>query len=251
MAAVPPTLLDIARAVGRDVRATLDGELGPQSLDELIDEVHALAGTLVERLRGPQTPRRRLPVCRAGCDSCCRVHAVFVAPAEALRIASYLRATRKAAGIARLRKRIDALCARIAEMSVADRARAAVPCPLLDTKTGACTVHPVRPLLCRGYNSYDRPACEHQCATGDLSAVPPFDSVQASACKHVFAGLVLGAGPGRVSGPLELVHAMRAALASDDVEDEWLAGEPVFDAAETRIGREKAPEWRAFLESER
>jgi hypothetical protein len=152
--------------------------------------------------------------------------------------------------MARLRGRNERLCARVAEMSVADRARAAVPCPLLDTKKGTCTVHPVRPLLCRGYNSYDVAACERQCATGDLSLVPPFDSLQASATKHVFAGLVLGAGPRRVSGPLELVHAMRAALASDDVAASWLAGEPVFDASETRIGREKAPEWRAFLESE-
>jgi Fe-S-cluster containining protein len=245
-----PTLLDIVRAVGHDVRATLDGELGPQSLDDLVDEVYGLAGTLVERLRPPQKPARKLPVCRAGCDSCCRVHAVFVTPAEALRIASHLRATRSTSEIKRLRKRIETLCGRVAEMSVEDRARAAVPCPLLDEKTGNCTVHPVRPLLCRGYNSYDAAVCDRQCAKGDLSIVPPFDSVQARAYKHVFAGLVLGAGPRRVSGPLELIHAMRAALASADVEERWLSGEPVFDATETRIGREKAPEWYAFLEAE-
>jgi Fe-S-cluster containining protein len=254
MSATPrqPLLLDVARAIGRDVRETLAGALGPQPLDDLVDEVHAFATDLTARAieAAPEEAKRHLPVCRAGCDSCCRVHAVFVAPAEALRLASPVRATRTPAAVDALRASLDALAPRTAAMSLQDRADARIPCPLLDEGTGACTVHPVRPLLCRGYNSCDLSACLRQLETGDLTATPPCNAEQSVVHKHVFAGLVLGAGRERVTGPLELVDALRAALSAPDAEARWLAGEPVFDASATRIGREKAEEWRAFVERE-
>jgi Fe-S-cluster containining protein len=244
-------LLDLARAVGRDVRDTLAGKLGPQPLGELVDEVHAFAAEVTRRtLEASDEARRRLPVCCAGCDACCRVHAVFVAPAEALRIAAYVRATRTPEEVERLRALLDRLGPRTAEMSLEERARARIPCPLLDEATGACTVHPARPLLCRGYNSYDRSACVHQLESADLRATPPGSEEQASVHKHVFAGLILGAGPDRVAGPLELVDAVRTALSEPDAERRWLAGEPVFDPSATRVGRERAAEWRAFVDRE-
>jgi Fe-S-cluster containining protein len=244
-------LLDLARILGGDVRATLAGELGPQPLGELVDEVHAFAANLTERLASASDPqKRRLPVCCAGCDACCRVHAVFVAPPEILRIAAYLAASRTADEIAELRERVRELAPRLAEMSLEERAKSRTPCPLLDESTGQCTVHPVRPLLCRGYNSYDVEACRHQLYTADLGAPPPGDVEQAAAHKYVFAGLVLGAGLARVSGPLELVSALHVALSETDAQARWLAGERIFDPEATRIGRERAAEWRAFVERE-
>jgi|SRR5579859_5098809 len=253
MCAAPrePVLLDVARAIGRDVQSTLAGTLGPQPLDDLVDEVHAFAADLTTRaVEASEDPRRHLPVCRAGCDSCCRVHAVFVAPAEALRLASYLRSTRSPEALTTLRAALDSLAPRTAGMSLQDRADARVPCPLLDEATGSCTVHPVRPLLCRGYNSCDLSACLRQLETRDLQTTPPGNAEQSVVHKHVFAGLVLGAGRGRVAGPLELIDALRTALSTPDAEARWLAGEPVFDPSATRIGREKAEEWRAFVERE-
>jgi Fe-S-cluster containining protein len=253
MCAAPrePLLFDVARAIGRDVQGTLAGTLGPQPLDDLVDEVHDFAADLTTRaIEASADPKRHLPVCHSGCDSCCRVHAVFVAPAEALRLASYLRATRSADDLAALRAALDELTPRTVEMSLQDRADARVPCPLLDEATGSCTVHPARPLLCRGYNSCDLSACLRQLETRDLQATPPCNAEQALVHKHVFAGLVLGAGRERIAGPLELIDALRTALSTPDAEARWLAGEPVFDACATRIGREKAAEWRAFVERE-
>jgi Fe-S-cluster containining protein len=241
----------VTRSVAEDVRRTLAGALGPQRLDDLVDEVHTFAADLTARsIEASEDPKRHLPVCRAGCDSCCRVHAVFVAPTEALRLASYLRSSRPAEALSALRSQLDDVAPRTAEMSLQDRANARVPCPLLDEATGSCTVHPARPLLCRGYNSCDLSACLRQLETGDLVATPPCNAEQAVVHKHVFAGLVLGAGRERVAGPLELIDALRAALSTPDAEARWLAGEPVFDPCATRIGREKAAEWRAFVERE-
>ncbi len=248
-----PSLGDLTRAVARDVRATLAGELGPQPLAELVDEVHALAGSLAESLSA-RTPAdaRRLPVCAEGCASCCYVHAVFVTAAEALRIAAHVRATRSAEAVRELRATLDVLAPRVRDMSLAGRARERVACPLLDQARGSCTVHASRPLLCRGYNSCDRGVCDRAFEEGSLAPLPPPASVeQALAHKHVFAGLVLGTGAGgHDAGPYELICALRVAL-GDDAEARWLAKEPVFDdAAHTRISREKELGWLEFLARE-
>jgi hypothetical protein len=173
-----------------------------------------------------------------------------VTPAEALRISAYLRTSLDPLGLTRLRARIEALAPQVAEMSLEERAKARLPCPLLDESTGQCTVHPVRPLLCRGYNSCDLGACLRMYESGDTRTPPPGNVEHAAVHKYVFAGLVLGAGRDRDSGPLELIHALRTALADLDAEARWLAGESVFQFADTRIARERTPEWRAFVEAE-
>lgn len=246
--AATPYIPEVVGHIARDVRATIAGELGVQSLGDLVDEVYALAETLTRALEEQvRSDQRRLPVCKPGCDSCCRLHAVFVTPAEALRIAAHLRAHRTPEQLAALQRDLDALAPRIAEMTLEDRAHERVPCPLLDA-SGACGVHPARPLLCRGYNSYDLDACL-QAFEARRPGVKLLSSVnQSSAHQSVFAGLFLGgAADGRDAGPLELIDAVRTALSDPDSESKWLRGERVFDVEGSRISRERAAQWRDFL----
>jgi Fe-S-cluster containining protein len=215
----------------------------------LADEVFDLAATVVEALGARAEPAvRRLPVCKAGCSSCCKTHAVLVTPVEALRIAAHVRATRDAEGVAVLLARLEAVGRRTALMNLKERAESRLPCPLLHEATGACTVHPARPIVCRGYNSLDASFCERALEAGDPAARPPANLDQAAACRHVFAGLALGgAANGREPGPFELVAALRCALSTHDAESRWLAGEPIFADARTLVGDERDPEWRAFV----
>jgi len=249
--AEPPYFLELTRSIGDDVRATLAGELGPQPLAELVDEVFALSESLTKALDEKlPTDQRKLPVCKAGCDSCCHLHAVFVTPAEALRIAAHLRSTRSSEEIDALQKILDELAPRISEMTLRDRARERVPCPLLDA-SGACSVHPARPLLCRGYNSCDLDACLRAFEARQPNVRLPLNVNQASSCRSAFAGLVLGgACDGRDSGPIELILGVRAALRDPESEARWLRGEKVFDVEEALISREHAPYWREFLARE-
>lgn len=248
--AEPPYLLDVTRAVADDVRRTLDGELGPQPPAELVDEVYAFGETLLRSLREerPERARRRLPVCAPGCDSCCRIHAVFVTPLEVLRIVAHLRATRTPDELAILTARVEALSPQVGALGREERARACVACPLLDEE-GACSVHPVRPLLCRGYNSCDVDVCLRAFEARDPRVPLPSDVDQAAVFKSLFAALVLGAD-GRDSGPLELIHALRTALRAPDAEERWLAGARVFDPFEARVSRDEAEAWSEFIDRE-
>ena len=241
----------LVRAVGEDVRATLSGETEPQPLAELVDEVFALAARWATTLRdgGGSDAKRRLPVCAPGCSSCCHLHAVFVTAPEALRLATHLRRARSASELARLRALVDRRANETRELSRAERGLARVPCPLLD-EAGACSVHPARPLLCRGYTSCDKDACLRAFDAGDALASPPGDLGAASAHLDAFAGVLLGAArSGRDAGPYELIAALRVAL-DDDAELRWARGEPVFDAAGTRIEHDGRDAWDDFVARE-
>jgi Fe-S-cluster containining protein len=51
----------------------------------------------------------------------------------------------------------------------ADRVSVRQRCPFI--AQGACVIHPVRPLACRGLASYDRHACA-QAASGKIDEIP-------------------------------------------------------------------------------
>lgn len=245
----PPYYDELVSEVAADVRATLDGapthlvDGAPQGVTELVDEVFALGASLEQAFRDRRPEPRRLPVCKPGCDSCCRLHTVFVTPLEALRLAAFVRASMPVEPlVARLREAAAVLRA----LSVAERAAVRPPCPLLDD-AGACGVHPARPLLCRGYNSFDRAACEAAFAAGLPSPRLPADGEQVGVHKSLFAALVAGGGLERDVGPLELVHGLLAALTTEDAEARWRAGERVFDPEACAASRAAVTEWEVFV----
>jgi Fe-S-cluster containining protein len=246
-------LIDVVRSIAGDVRGTLAGELGDPSVTTLADDAFELAANLFTALDSHVEPeRRRLPVCKAGCDTCCRIHAVFVTPIEAIRIAAFLRATLDADALASLRARVEEIAEMTAGMTLAQRGTSRTACPLLDETSGACTVYAARPLLCRGYNSCDLSSCLRAFETGENEVRPPANTNQAAAHATAFAGLMLGSFLHRDdSAPLELIVALRAVLAVEDAEAAWKAGDPIFADAESRIGRDKGAAWLVWLAKER
>jgi len=103
--------------------------------------------------------------CRKGCDACCR-QMVPLAPTEVFGLAAYLDGLGSAAApiLERFDRAVEALEERglaeplrqrrgftPAQMQALDRAyfAAQIPCPLLENQ--ACTLHAVRPLVCREY----------------------------------------------------------------------------------------------------
>jgi Fe-S-cluster containining protein len=95
--------------------------------------------------------------CAAGCPHCCVLNVSILLP-EGLVIANRLREQLPPAGLDALRGSLAAHCRRVRWMEDDERIYKQVACPLLDG-AGNCTIHPVRPLVCRAVASYDRSSC--------------------------------------------------------------------------------------------
>lgn len=96
--------------------------------------------------------------CRAGCPNCCVLNVSILLP-EGMIIAEWLRKRFPPPALAKLVGRLAAHCRRVRWMEDEERITKQVACPLLDAD-GNCTVHPVRPLVCRAVASLDRADCQ-------------------------------------------------------------------------------------------
>lgn len=190
------------------------------------DDAERGARELSDRL--PAT-RRLLPVCQSGCSFCCRTTAVHASSAEILRVASFVKETRSAGELAALRVRADETAKAVALLDLDGRARAKIPCPLLDTETGSCTVYDVRPVACRAYHSGNVDVCKKAHDEGDANPILPINPALFHVAHAYAFGMMTGcASEGLDVGPYDLAAALPTALA-DALDDRWLAGERVFE----------------------
>lgn len=167
--------------------------------------------------------------CRKGCSACCVSKVVVTAP-EVIRIARWLRDHLDAAALAALGARVRAADARTRGLGRGERALARVPCPLL--VDDACSVHDVRPLLCRGWTSLDERACARHFADPEGEPVAPAHAVAYELASAVLGGLALAArDAGRDGALLELIAALRIALEGEGAAERWSEGQAVFSAA--------------------
>ncbi len=109
-------------------------------------------------------PADRLrPACGPGCATCCRVNVGTLAIEGAV-VAARLRTTggQDAAAAA---ERLLAFHDRVRWLEDRERVAERLLCPFLDDDA-RCTIHPVRPLACRGVSSLDPAECR-QALSGD------------------------------------------------------------------------------------
>lgn len=168
--------------------------------------------------------------CRRGCSTCCQAKVLVVAP-EVIRIGAFLRRTKTAQDLTQLLERIRETDALTRGLSRDARAEAHVPCPLLDTD-GGCSVHDVRPLVCRSWTSYDAGACitYWQAPTGRRT--PPQWPVGYELLQAVLAGLGRACVDRGLDGmPLEFIAALRIVLERPNAGERWLKKLPVFSLA--------------------
>ncbi len=167
--------------------------------------------------------------CAKGCPSCCVSKVAVVAP-EVIRIAGHLRRTLDEAALAALAARVRAADEQTRGLTRRERAEAGVPCPLLED--GACSIHEVRPLICRGWTSLDAAACARHFADPAGAPVPPAYAPAYELASAVLAGLGRAAiDAGRDGALLELVAALRIALDRPNAAARWDARLPVFALA--------------------
>ncbi len=95
--------------------------------------------------------------CARGCRHCCVLNVAVLLP-EALRIADTIRTAWPATAWDALLKQLESHSNRARWMDDEERVMRSAFCPLLDSG-GACSIHPVRPLACRGVASLDSGSC--------------------------------------------------------------------------------------------
>lgn len=127
--------------------------------------------------------------CRAGCGSCCVVNVSVLFP-EAVAIVDYLQRCPPTSARARQEERLDALFRDSRWLDDEERLFLRRPCAFLDT-AGACTIYPVRPLLCRAVTSTDPEACRQAIAFAALGETRPvqMNLFQKSLMEAAYAGL--------------------------------------------------------------
>lgn len=235
----------ITRQMTAAVRAFLGGARSEAALLRLVGDTFAYeAQTRDALVNGLARDPKCLPVCTAGCAYCCHL-SVFASVPEILFLGAGLRATLTPENLAVVTARVVDAASHFAEASREERAAAKRPCPLLDFATGRCGVYEVRPLVCRAYNSCDVGACRTAFDDARVHWEMPVDLVQLSASRNVRSGLLAGVfAAGLDPGPYELACGLAVALTVDDAAERWLAGETLFESAETAIGRTLRATWR-------
>jgi Fe-S-cluster containining protein len=176
------------------------------------------------------TGRREQTACRAGCPYCCVLNVTVLLP-EAAAIAERLAGNLSVAALADLIDRLDYQRMRVRWLEDDERVRCRINCPFLDT-AGNCTIHPFRPLMCRGITSLDSDLCREALdpVDPDASRSVPMDLVLKSAMDEAFCALARAAeGRGMDARGIELSAGVDAFLSRPELADLLLAGERLPD----------------------
>lgn len=96
--------------------------------------------------------------CAAGCPHCCVLNVAILLP-ECMVIADSLLEQLSSSALGALRARLAAHSRFVRWMDDEERITKKTACPMLDA-AGHCTIHPVRPLVCRAVASFDRYSCQ-------------------------------------------------------------------------------------------
>ncbi|HZP49426.1 MAG TPA: YkgJ family cysteine cluster protein [Vicinamibacterales bacterium] len=215
----------------RDVGHALTAEplqrgVTPAALTSAAAAVASYADDGLAVVRDEYQPRL---ACREGCSYCCRKPGVLVTRPEFVRILEHVRSSFDAdarAALARgARAYVERLGGRHFDAAIAD----SVPCPLL--VDDRCSVYPIRPLVCRGYNSTDAAAC--QAAHADPAALVPIFAM----LKDVTDGAAVGVAhalreAGGSGAMIDLGTALAIVLAAGDGVDRRIGADGGLDAAE-------------------
>jgi Fe-S-cluster containining protein len=133
----------------------------------------ALLTTALERdlLRFGHDPGASSRVaCGAGCDSCCVLRVSVLMP-EAVAISSLLRQRLTAEALQRLRSALDEHARATRWLDDEECLHLRRPCVFVDA-AGCCSIHSVRPLLCRAVTSTDASVCAEALALAPLRGQP-------------------------------------------------------------------------------
>lgn len=217
--------LEVYAAEYHDATAILREGEDAEMVATLVDNAHGWADNMIDH-----SPERDRRACRAGCAFCCYLPVVLVTAAEAVHLATWLRAHCSSEELAALRQRLADRCQQNAASSPAAPAKTPLPCGLL--QGDRCMAYPARPLKCRGWTSLRREDCEQAYGHSQSTKQVPADAYALIMGNAVLNGLSDSAAHAGLDGAsYELNQALARALDTPDADQRWRNGEQVFDTA--------------------
>jgi Fe-S-cluster containining protein len=169
--------------------------------------------------------------CARGCRHCCVLNVSVLLP-EAMRIADTIRTEWPASAWSALQKRLVSHSNRERWMDDEERVMRSAFCPLLDTG-GACSIHPVRPLACRGVASRDSSCCRSAfdpIIDDECVRTVPADLMRREAYDQAF--MALGrtlAHHGLDDRSIELGVGILMFAQNPDVKARYISGERLYE----------------------
>jgi hypothetical protein len=192
----------------------------------LIDALTSQAFTSFDRNAEIQSEGQPDSACARGCDTCCCLHVSATAP-EIFLAARFLRLTAPAFaryGVA-LKDKLAEAHVETDGKSQEERFSACLMCPFIIG--GACAIYSVRTLACRGHVSFDREACLSAAAGQDVEA--PLSASHAAVRSLIQSALQASLRDAGLDwGACEFLAGLNRAMADEQCEARWLAGELVF-----------------------
>ena len=186
---------------------------------------------------GQRADRKFLPVfqsvaCKPGCGFCCRGVRVDATAPEALTIVRGFREAMSKEHVAVIAAHVKRHAALVRSMTLEERYRERVPCPMLDQTSDRCLVHDARPMNCRAHHSLDATACEAAILhPGERRGIPRYPDVM-----NAHEAMILGQRKALAAAKLDnrsfdLSLALEVAFEHENAAERWANGERVFDAA--------------------
>jgi Fe-S-cluster containining protein len=185
-----------------------------------------LAEHLVWRFEA-ENPLPQPLACQEGCDACCH-NLVELTPPEALLLGHHIHRHfsdgEKDLVLTQVAKNL-ALAARKSKVALATL-RQELPCPLLRGRR--CSVHPIRPLVCRAMHALNRERCEADLLSRSLAG-SQYYAHRHEIAMSVSAGIIEGCREvGCQDATLSLDRALRDIFSQENCVERWVAGEAVF-----------------------
>jgi hypothetical protein len=148
-----------------------------------------------------------------------------------IQIGEHVKKEWPAEAVAALRVRIDEHIRATRGMTNGERLATRLRCPLLNDD-GECSVYPVRPNSCRGWNSRDVRICEYDLEHPEERVEAKAHVWQWAIAGRISEGSAIGAHAAKADHrPLDMIRGLQIALDDPAASDSWRAGRKVFEGA--------------------
>lgn len=167
--------------------------------------------------------------CAKGCSMCCHAIILLTAP-EAFILADQIEKTRSKEEFEHITEEVRIADSKTRGRIGAERWGFGPPCPLLDAKSGACSVYGSRPLACRGAFSSSVQACQKAFAERQTNprSLGSESFIFQNADVLIYAMALGMKAAGRPLYKLELNAALTTIWSTDNALNRWINGDDIF-----------------------